>query len=132
MYRHNIIYLTLVLAVPFILSGCSKEEDDSTPDYTCGRSFELIIRISPEGAGRVQKSEYVYAEGIGGLLPTKVIQLYAVSNEGYVFEEWKSSPTTSITKDTENPKLLIPCYISESVKTITITAVFRAIEEVGS
>ncbi|MCO5725556.1 InlB B-repeat-containing protein [Robiginitalea marina] len=122
-------YPLLVLLATLLFSGCSSEDDDISVDPTCGRTFELITSVSPEGAGSIERTEYVSSEGLGGLLPTKVIRLFAIPREGYVFEEWKSSLVTSVTKDTENPKLIIPCYISESVKSIKITAVFKALEE---
>lgn len=122
-------YPVLFLLATFFFSGCSSEGDDFSIDPNCGRSFELITYVSPEGAGSIERTEYVSSEGLGGLLPTKVIRLFAIPGEGYLFEEWKSSYTTSVTKDTENPKLLIPCYINETIKTIKITAVFKKIED---
>jgi hypothetical protein len=122
-------YPALFLVAILFFSGCSSEGDDFSTDPTCGRSFELITYVSPEGTGSIDRTEYVSSEGLGGLLPTKVISLLAIPREGYLFEEWKSSYITSVTKDTENPKLLIPCYISETIKTIKITAIFKKIED---
>jgi len=70
-----------LLVIPMVFLGCSKDDD---PNENC--SFELVIRISPEGAGTVERS-FRQGSSAWGELPSSY-RLEAIPNEGYVFKYW--------------------------------------------
>ena len=106
-------HLIFVLAIPLVLLGCSGNDDDPY----CEDTFELVINISPENSGTVQKTIMERVED----WPQTV--LTAVPNEGYAFKEWiRGDGETS----TNNPYLINNCGTRG---TVTLTVVFEQIEE---
>ena len=123
----NFKLFALVLAIPLIFLGCSQDDDDFTDDPTCGRSIDVsdvTVKISPTGAGTVTKRETT----VGDLFPQQAIVLFANPNEGYLFEYW-AGDTEGMALDYENPKYIILCDLPRDLETITITSVFKEIEE---
>ncbi len=115
------------LVVLLFFNSCSSDDPfDFSLDPTCGRNISFIIEVSPEGTGNVSKSEFVYSEGLDGLMPTQVVEFFATPKEGYQFKKWDLDP---ITDKIENPFSLVPCKMSSTIKTVRVTAMFEKIED---
>lgn len=113
--RHFKFFTILILLViPIIFMGCSKDND---PNYNC--SFQLVIKIVPEGGGSVDV-DFFQGSGAWGELPSSY-WISAQPNEGYVFKEW-IMPDGKLSDD--NPDQ-VGCQEGSG----TLTAVFEEIVE---
>ena len=118
MFARYFTLFAVLLLLPTIFTGCSKDDDDNE----IGCSFELVIKITPEGSGTVEK-EVLPREG----LRPPMYKLTAVPNEGYTFKEWRY-PDGSTSNDNT---IYISCATADyyGVETRTRTAVFVETED---
>ena len=127
MPRRFFKYMALALIVILTFSNCSGDDSfEFSPDPTCGRNINFIVEVIPDGAGIVNRSEYVNSFGLNGLMPFQVIEYFAIPADGYQFIKWDLAP---IADREENPISLIPCDINPVYTTVRIKAIFELREE---
>lgn len=118
MFAQYLKLFAFLLAIQLIFLGCSKDDDKN--EISC--SFELVIKIIPEGSGTVEKE--VLPQGDDWRPP--MYKLTAIPYAGYSFKEWLYPDGTTRNDNT----IYISCGTADyiGVETRTRTAVFEKME----